>query len=63
VIYSSNIPSSSNPQEDPMGYHQYWGSAPASVNYIGLIPYLVDGIKELASTFQDVNTRMDAGGL
>jgi hypothetical protein len=63
VIYTSNIPSSSNPQEDPFGYHQYWGSAPASVNYIGLIPYLVDGIKELASTFQDVNTRMDAGGL
>jgi hypothetical protein len=63
VIYTSNIPSSSNPQEDPMGYHQYWGSAPASVNYIGLIPYLIDGIKDLAGKLQDANARLVAAGL
>jgi hypothetical protein len=47
---SSNIyeyvPSSSNPQDDPIAY-SLWGCNTASVNYIGLIPYLIKSLQEL----------------
>jgi hypothetical protein len=46
IIYSSNISDSIDPQNDPIGYYKYWGTEKASVNYIGLIPYLIKGMQE-----------------
>jgi hypothetical protein len=46
IIYSSNISDSIDPQNDPTGYYKYWGTEKASVNYIGLIPYLIKGMQE-----------------
>jgi hypothetical protein len=40
-----NIPSSTDPSIDPD--YSSWGSTPAAVNYNGLIPYLIQTIKEL----------------
>ena len=44
ILYGSNITTSSNPAIDP----EYigWGSNPATVNYTGLIPYLIKAIQE-----------------
>jgi hypothetical protein len=42
------VPNSSDPQIDPVEYLEYWGTKPASVNYTGLIPYLIQSIKELS---------------
>ena len=39
------IPSSDDPQQDPD--YSSWGDMPASVNYIGLIPYIIKSNQEL----------------
>ena len=39
------IPTSIDPQQDP-GYSS-WGKNPATLNYIGLIPYLIKANNEL----------------
>lgn len=48
----NNIPviNSDDPQIDPVEYTKYWGTTPASINYIGLIPYLIESINELSNT-------------
>jgi hypothetical protein len=49
ALFSMNVASSSNPQIDPVQYNQYWGTTPASVSYMELIPYLIKGVNELAA--------------
>jgi hypothetical protein len=49
TLFSMNVASSSNPQIDPVQYNQYWGTTPASVSYMELIPYLIKGVNELTS--------------
>jgi hypothetical protein len=59
-IWSSNIPTSSNPQDDPMGYYQFWGSTAATVNYSGFVPYLVQAIKEQQAMINVLKQRLDS---
>jgi hypothetical protein len=59
-IWTSNIQSSSNPEEDPHGYYKYWGSKPASVNYVGLIPYMVDGMQEQQRMIEELQKQVEA---
>jgi hypothetical protein len=47
ALFTIPVPNSEDPQIDPVEYNEYWGTKPASVNYLGLIPYMVQGIKEL----------------
>jgi hypothetical protein len=49
ALFSMNVASSSNPQIDPVQYNQYWGTTPASVSYMELIPYLIKGVNELTA--------------
>jgi hypothetical protein len=42
-----NIPLTVNFQQDPDYKALGWGDTPASLNYIGLIPYLIKSIQEL----------------
>jgi hypothetical protein len=58
------VPSSSNPQEDPIAYG-LWGSNVAGVNYTGMIPYLIkavqekdDELKTLTETIKDMTARI-----
>jgi len=48
------LPSDANIQQDPDYKALGWGDTPASVNYIGLIPYLVKSIQELKT---EINTQ------
>jgi hypothetical protein len=52
LIYSSNVPDSIDPKEDPIGYYKFWGTRTTSVNYIGLIPYLVSAIQEQQKQYE-----------
>ena len=54
---SGNIPSSIDPTIDPIEYSQ-WGSTPASVNYIGIIPYLVKAIQEQQVIINNLTSRI-----
>jgi hypothetical protein len=51
ALYTSSIQSSTDPSIDPS--YTDWGEKAASINYIGLIPYLV---KSLQETHDDINT-------
>jgi len=42
-----DIPVATSIQQDPDYTALGWGDTPASVNYIGLIPYLIKSIQEL----------------
>jgi hypothetical protein len=54
------LPSDANIQQDPDYKALGWGDTPASVNYIGLIPYLVKSIQELNAKIEDqANTISD----
>jgi len=57
-IYTNNVTSSSDPSIDPE--YKDWGSSAASVNYVGLIPYLIAAIKEKNSEINDLRTRVVA---
>ena len=50
VIPLPEIPASIDPQQDPD--YASWGKGPASVNYIGLIAYLVKASTELHERFK-----------
>lgn len=39
--------------------NDYWGSTPASVNYTGLIPYLIQSIKELNIIVANLEAKID----
>ena len=58
IIYTSNITSSTNPDEDPLGYYQYWGTKPASINYTGIIPYLIQAIQDLVRANEALSVRV-----
>ena len=45
IIPLPDIPTSIDPQQDPV--YSNWGKAPASVNYVGVIAYLVKAKTEL----------------
>jgi hypothetical protein len=47
-----DIPVASDIQEDPDYTALGWGDTPASVNYIGLIPYLIKSIQELKAEIE-----------
>jgi hypothetical protein len=49
-----DIPLASDIQEDPDYTALGWGDTPSSVNYIGLIPYLIKSIQELKAA---INTK------
>ena len=54
------LPSDANIQQDPDYKALGWGDTPASLNYIGLIPYLVKSIQELNAKIEDqANTISD----
>ena len=48
VTPDENITTSTDPSDDPD--YSSWGDEPASINYIGVIPYLVKSIQELKDT-------------
>ena len=53
IIPSPSIPTSINPSQDPD--YSSWGKDPASINYIGLIAYLVkanNGLHERAKALE-----------
>ena len=50
------IPDSPDPTIDPD--YSSWGSKPASINYNGLIPYLIQSIKELNATINELKQRI-----
>ena len=67
VITDPSIPTT--PRTDP-DYGPGWGDEPATVNYVGLIPYLIGALKEvnnrLTEKEDEINTlkyRMDEAGL
>lgn len=49
------IPTSDDPQVDPD--YSIWGSTPASVNYIGLIPYLIKAVQEQQEVIETEKTK------
>ena len=49
------IPTSIDPQQDPD--YSSWGKDPASVNYIGLIAYLVKASTELHERVKSLETK------
>jgi hypothetical protein len=72
VLYSNTIQSSQDPSIDPD--YKDWGSNIASVNYNGLIPYLIKAIQEkdeqitfmqnnMQTNIEAIETRLQAGGL
>ena len=68
ALYNTTITSSDDPSIDPD--YKDWGSKMASVNYIGLIPYLIKAIQEkdeeiiqLKSDYIQLEARMTAAGL
>jgi len=58
VIYNSKITSSTDPSIDPD--YKDWGTYPASVNYTGLIPYLIKSIQEKDIEINDLLLRVSA---
>ena len=58
VLYASNIASSSDPSVDPD--YSAWGSHAAGINYAGLVPYLVQSVKELDVAHSMHNTKVAA---
>jgi hypothetical protein len=52
----AEIPLGTDVQQDPDYTALGWGDTPASVNYIGLIPYLVKSIQELNSEIDALGT-------
>jgi hypothetical protein len=65
ALYSSSIASSQDPSIDPS--YAEWGTGIASVNYIGVIPYLIKALQEkdievqqTKQTLQDVLARLSA---
>jgi hypothetical protein len=68
ALYSTTIQSSQDPSIDPD--YKDWGSNIASVNYNGLIPYLIKAIQEkdeqiafMQSNIVSLESRLTAGGL
>ena len=60
AVYSSNVTSSSDPSVDPD--YSAWGSNLASVNYNGLIPYLIKALQEKDGEIKVLEARMSAAG-
>ena len=54
ALYTISVPDSADPQIDPVEYSQYWGTTPASLNYIGIIPYLIKGVQELSAELTEL---------
>jgi hypothetical protein len=54
---SSLIENSDNPQIDPD--YSSWGTKPASVNYTGLIPYLIQALKEQKILIDNLTSRVE----
>ena len=55
IIPLHEIPTSTDPQQDPD--YSSWGEDPASVNYIGLIAYLVKAGTELHERVQALESK------
>jgi hypothetical protein len=55
---ADTIVSSEDPSVDPD--YSSWGNEPAALNYMGLIPYLIAGFKELKQENDDLKTRITA---
>jgi hypothetical protein len=53
------LPSDANIQQDPDYKALGWGDTPASVNYIGLIPYLVKSIQELKTEINEQRSEIE----
>jgi len=58
ALEGTTITSSDDPQIDPD--YSDWGASPSSLNYIGLIPYLISAIQEQNAQLQDLRTRLAA---
>ena len=58
LILSSNNYTSTDPSIDPN--YQGWGTETASVNYIGLIPWLIQGFKEKNEEIQTMKSEIQA---
>jgi hypothetical protein len=56
AIYTSTLISSTDPVVDPD--YSMWGTEAASVNYVGLIPYLVKAIQELNTEVKYLRTHL-----
>jgi hypothetical protein len=54
---SSFIANEENPQIDPD--YSSWGTKPASVNYTGLIPYLIQALKEQKILIDNLTSRVE----
>jgi hypothetical protein len=59
VIYTTHIPSSSDPKNDPSDY-SVWGSNVAGIRYEGFIPYIIRALQEKDAEIQELRQRMDA---
>lgn len=57
VIYTTHVPSSADPTNDPADY-SVWGSNAAGIRYEGLIPYIIEALKEKDLEIQDLKQRM-----
>jgi hypothetical protein len=57
ALYTSSIQSSTDPSIDPS--YTDWGEKAASLNYIGLIPYLVKSIQEKDTRVRTLKAKLD----
>jgi hypothetical protein len=55
---ASNIPSSQDPSIDPA--YPGWGNETASVDYTGLIPYLIKALQEKDTQINGMEARLSA---
>lgn len=57
VIYTTHVPSSADPTNDPADY-SVWGSNAAGIRYEGFIPYIIEALKEKDAEIQNLIQRM-----